>query len=496
MTTPHDPLHADRLQVWAQLDDPKTAWRLRHPVGVGIATTRFAFYGRMSTDRFQHFQSSAGWQRFVVDDLIAGHGTIVVEYIDQGVTRSRGWARRPEAAKLLTALADPNREFDAVVVGEFERAFCGNQIEQLGPIFESHHVQLWLPELGGPVDLHNPEHQSLLKLLGVHAKREVQRTRFRVKAAMQSQVLEQGRMIGGRPPYGYMIVDAGPHPNKAHAQWGRRLHRYGPDPETARWVSWMFAQRLAGWSVAAITVSLNEQNVACPSAHDPQRNPHRSGEGWTLRTVASILANPRYTGRQVWNRQHTDHGSLDQADDALGHAEMYRWSRVQEWTISKDTVHEPLVSEADFIAAQAIHSTAHNDAHEFTMTGLFSCEPCGRRLEPHWSHGRASHRCRHGRTSSRLRWSRPSKNIYAREDQAILFLAGGDITIADLPTILEGHRLIIWCDHAEWRLDIDGETVFQQTPPRMTPIPKQRTPRSTESASPEDRVTPMEAVGK
>src|SRR6266849_5859597 len=44
----------------------------------------------------------------------------------------------------------------------------------------------------------------------------------------------------------------------------------------------------------------------CPSAADPGRNPHRTGAGWTLRTVAAILANPRYTGRQVWNRQRTD----------------------------------------------------------------------------------------------------------------------------------------------------------------------------------------------
>ncbi|MDG4796986.1 hypothetical protein [Micromonospora sp. WMMD1082] len=34
---------------------------------------------------------------------------------------------------------------------------------------------------------------------------------------------------------------------------------------------------------------------------DPLRefNHHRTGERWTLRTVAAILANPRYTGRQV-----------------------------------------------------------------------------------------------------------------------------------------------------------------------------------------------------
>jgi hypothetical protein len=32
---------------------------------------------------------------------------------------------------------------------------------------------------------------------------------------------------------------------------------------------------------------------------------------WQLRTVAAILANPRYTGRQVWNRQRTDHATHD-----------------------------------------------------------------------------------------------------------------------------------------------------------------------------------------
>lgn len=75
-------------------------------------------------------------------------------------------------------------------------------------------------------------------------------------------------------------------------------------------------------------------------------------------------------------------------------------------------------------------------------------------------------RCRHGRTSSRHRWTSPTKNIYAREDQAIVFLARADITVADLPTILETHQLVIWCDHLVWRLEIDGNTVIEQAPPR------------------------------
>jgi site-specific DNA recombinase len=109
---------------------------------------------------------------------------------------------------------------------------------------------------------------------------------------MAAQTREQGRYLGGRPPYGYRLGDAGPHPNKAHAAWGRRAHRLEPDPATAPVVSWMFAQRLAGHSAARITRALNDAGVPCPSAADPGRNPHRAGAGWTLRTVAAILANP------------------------------------------------------------------------------------------------------------------------------------------------------------------------------------------------------------
>jgi hypothetical protein len=34
------------------------------------------------------------------------------------------------------------------------------------------------------------------------------------------------------------------------------------------------------------------------------------GRGWTLRTVTTILGNPRYTGRQVRNRQQPSHAVL------------------------------------------------------------------------------------------------------------------------------------------------------------------------------------------
>jgi len=43
-----------------------------------------------------------------------------------------------------------------------------------------------------------------------------------------------------------------------------------------------------------------------------------------MRTVAAILANPRYTGRQVWNRQRTDFDLADPGNTSLGHKQVQR----------------------------------------------------------------------------------------------------------------------------------------------------------------------------
>ena len=173
---------------------------------------------------------------------------------------------------------------------------------------------------------------------------------------MAAQAREQGRYLGGRPPYGYRLADAGPHPNREHASWGRRAHRLEPDPQAAPVVRWIFDQRLAGHSMARITRALNEAGIPCPSAADPGRNAHRTGQAWTLTTVRAILANPRYTGRQVWNRQPTAMDLIDPANTGLGHRQVQRRGLPEGWVISARPAHPALVSEADFIAVQGIRA--------------------------------------------------------------------------------------------------------------------------------------------
>jgi site-specific DNA recombinase len=87
------------------------------------------------------------------------------------------------------------------------------------------------PEVGGRIDYGAEDHEQTMLALGFQSSREIARTRIRVRTAMATQTREQGRYLGGRPPYGYRLADAGPHPNKVHASWGRRAHRLEPDPD-------------------------------------------------------------------------------------------------------------------------------------------------------------------------------------------------------------------------------------------------------------------------
>jgi hypothetical protein len=256
----------DLLAAWVSQARP--AQRSGRGVRSEPGWLRFAFYGPTSTSGYQDRVSSRQWQAESAQNLIAGHGAIVTGYFDVGCSRRLPWSERPQAEALLGAIADSDCGFDAVVVGEYERAFYGDQLLHLAALLEGHGVQLWLPETHGPVNHTDPTHQALITLLGTQSRREVLGSRFRTTAAMRNQAREQGRCLGGRPPYGYRLVDAGPHPNTVHGHWGRRLRRLEPDTVTAPTVTWIFGQRLAGRSVAAIARMLNDQDVPCPSIMD------------------------------------------------------------------------------------------------------------------------------------------------------------------------------------------------------------------------------------
>ena len=282
------------LVLWAERSGRRC---VRGPMRGGL---RFAFYGRVSTEDWQDPVTSRARQHAQAESLVRGVGIIVAEFFDIGQSRTVAWARRPQAATLVAALADPDRGWDALVVGEYERAFYGSQYAAMAPLFEHYGVQLWMPEAGGRVDYRSEHDERTMTVLGLSSKREVTRTSIRVRTAMAAQTREQGRYLGGRPPYGYRLADAGPHPNKAHAAWGRRVYRLEPDPETAHVVRWIFAQRLAGHSVARIARALTHSTRRASRARQrptrdgtrtapaPRGRSARSPRSWPTRATPAV----------------------------------------------------------------------------------------------------------------------------------------------------------------------------------------------------------------
>ncbi len=62
--------------------------------------------------------------------------------------------------------------------------------------------------------------------------------------------------------------------------------------------------------------------------------------------------NPRYTGRQVWNRQRKDEVLIDITDVALGPVTKMRWNDAEKWIYSDDIVHPPIIDNERFRQAQ------------------------------------------------------------------------------------------------------------------------------------------------
>lgn len=385
---------AEISDPWSTLDEI-LGLEITDPVDDGIGL--LAAYGRCSTEDNQDPETSRGWQfanaRKFVEPL---GGQIVAEFFDVGQSRSVPWDRRTEAARLLGELKNPRREWNAVVVGEGTRCWFGNQFSLIAPRFAAYGVDLWVPELGGRYDPRNPSHKMLMSVLGGMSESERQHVQARVRAAMDAQVVNEGRHQGGRAPYGYLVVDGGPHPNPRKAAEGFRLRVLAIDVEAAAVVRRIFAEYLEGKGDRAIAKGLNEDGIPCPSERRPGQNRHRLKDGWQGSTVRAILENPRYTGYAIFGRWTKQETLLNPDDVSAGHVVRFRRAEPDRIVRSRRPAHPDIVSVEVFTQAQLMRRSraaggmrgiAKLDReraaskHTYLLKGLVRCEICKRRMQ-------------------------------------------------------------------------------------------------------------------
>jgi hypothetical protein len=134
-------------------------------------------------------------------------------------------------------------------------------------------------------------------------------------AVARRELLRSGVHLGAAP-YGYRL---------------RTDRRLGPDPDTAHVVELIFRWRVVKQRGPA---EIARRLRAYPSVFLSPVRPDGMPGGWTTRSVAAILANPRYTGRQVVHPAHR------------------RGGRTEPAVLTRTLVHAPLVGDEVWRLAQ------------------------------------------------------------------------------------------------------------------------------------------------
>ncbi|MFC9964601.1 recombinase family protein [Nocardia ignorata] len=393
------------VNEWAVLDDL-----------LGLETTdlgstveeELAFYGRCSTEDNQDPESSYQWQRGNAEKFV--NARIVKSYFDVGQSRSVPWHRRRHAAELLEDLRNRDRGWTGIVVGEGTRCWFGNQFSLIAPRIHAYGVSIWVPELGGRYDPHNVTHSIMMNMLGGLSESERRHVQQRTRASMDAQVLNEGRHQGGRPPYGYTVIDGPPHPNPNRAADNLKLRILSIDAAAAPVVQRIFRAYLDGRGDKAIATELNRDNIPCPSAHRPEQNRHRSGDGWQTSTIAAILQNPRYTGYAFFGRWTKTESLLDPDDVAAGHIVKFKRSPAQHIIRSRHPAHPAIISVETFTQAtlkrkqRAGMSRRARSKLERTRSntstpprpfrGRIRCDLCNRKMQAEIVGGSVYYRCR------------------------------------------------------------------------------------------------------
>jgi hypothetical protein len=186
----------------------------------------------------------------------------------------------------------------------------------------------------------------------------------------------------------------------------------------------IFAEYVEGAGIGTIAEGLNRDGIPSPSGHDPERNRHRASANgaWGKSAVRAILGNPKYTGRQVWNRQRRSEDLLDVDDVAAGYQSRMKWNPREQWVWSSEETHEAIVSPETFTAASAQRATGHDrwavtkpkHRNTYCLSSLVHCGICGRRMSGAWNHGEPYYRCRFPSEYAGATGQHPS-TVYLRE---------------------------------------------------------------------------------
>ena len=287
-----------------------------------------------------------------------GHAGNYQPFVDKGLPRDGG------LADLLAQARSGQPPFAAVVCEDIERSgrdtYNALKLER-----ELGDSDILLFATDEPLDLDGTDPATILlrrtkQNIAEYFRLSLKRSMWRGMRTHAAQGYNLGKVLDGYLP------ERIPHPAPSKAAQGRTKTLLALDEIRAPIIAGIYAMRVSEkLGVPAIQARLSADPVTYPPA-DPEA-------GWTLGGIYSILANPKYTGYQVFGRRRK--GKPTPPD---------------KWYWSERPTHRAIVDRETWEAAQRIgaeHRSARDTGRTspdtyrtYTLRSRIRCKICTRRM--------------------------------------------------------------------------------------------------------------------
>ncbi len=237
-----------------------------------------ALYFRVSTDEQKERASIETQREFGAQYCKVQDINVIASYSDDGVSGTVPVSERPDGLRLL---ADAKaKKFDTILVYRLDR-LARSTLEILKAVETLGQWGVSIKSMTEPFETDSSVGKFLVSMLASVAQLERDAIRDRSGAGME-RLARQGKWLGGRPSFGYQVIDG----------------KLAIHPEQAEIVKEIFRMFLSGSTQRAIAHHLNAQGVIHPLGPD--------GEGvnrlWHEATISKLLRDTVYAGTFRWRK--------------------------------------------------------------------------------------------------------------------------------------------------------------------------------------------------
>src|SRR6266849_619523 len=239
---------------------------------------RVALYFRVSTDEQKERASIETQREFAAQYCKVHEITVISSYSDDGISGTIPVAERPDGSRLLSDARA--KKFDTILVYKLDR-LARSTLEILKVVETLGQWGIAIKSMTEPFETDSSVGKFLVSMLASVAQLERDAIRDRSGAGME-RVARLGKWLGGRPSFGYQVIDG----------------KLAIQPEQAEIVKEIFRMFLSGSTQRAIAHHLNAQDVIHPLGLD--------GAGvnrlWHEATTSKLLRDTIYAGTFRWRK--------------------------------------------------------------------------------------------------------------------------------------------------------------------------------------------------